>query len=149
MFFVNGTNDFAYWMESYKKTYDLVQGERNLCITVNMPHGHEVGWAPKEIGLFIDEHLIGGTPLPKIALAGAAEGEVAAAVSTVTKLKSAGLHYTTDPAKSPDRKWETVQAVIDGGRISAPAPPTGTKIWFFTVTDERDAVVSSELVIGE
>ncbi len=146
VFFVNGTNDFAYWMESYAKTYGLVEGERNLCITVNMPHGHEAGWAPKEIGLFIDQYCIGGTPLPKLTDAGIADGAARATVHAATALQSAELHYTTDTARSPDRKWETVPATISGNTIHAAAPPESTTICFFTVVDARDAVVSSALV---
>jgi hypothetical protein len=56
MLFVNGTNDFAYPLDSYQRSYRLVKN-RNLCIMVNMPHGHPQGWAPKEIGLFVDHHL--------------------------------------------------------------------------------------------
>ena len=33
-------------------------------IQVNTPHGHPSGWAPNEIGPFIDSHCIGGKPLP-------------------------------------------------------------------------------------
>lgn len=146
VFFVNGTNDFAYWMESYAKTYGLVKGARNYCITVNMPHGHEAGWAPKEIGLFIDQYLIGGTPMAKVENAEATGDTVHATVQSEMPLKTAALHYTTDTRRSPDRVWETTPAVFDAGRIHAPAPPADTKIWFFTVTDERDAVVSSPLV---
>ncbi len=29
-----------------------------------MRHGHPPGWAPEEIGLFIDSKCRGGTPLP-------------------------------------------------------------------------------------
>src|SRR5262245_7807203 len=52
--FVNGTNDFAYPLDSYKKSYQLVK-DRNLCVTVKMPHGHSQGWAPVEIGIFADQ----------------------------------------------------------------------------------------------
>ena len=41
VFFINGTNDFAYPLDSYAKTYGLVKSERDFRITVNMPHGHQ------------------------------------------------------------------------------------------------------------
>src|SRR6266478_560879 len=62
--FVNGTNDFAYPLDSYQKSYRLVKN-RALCVTVNLPHGHGEGWAPVEIGLFVDQHLRGAKPLAK------------------------------------------------------------------------------------
>jgi PhoPQ-activated pathogenicity-related protein len=66
VFFVNGTNDFAYPLDSHSRTYGLVKGRRNLRITINMPHGHQQGWAPKEIGLFVDQYLTGGVPLATV-----------------------------------------------------------------------------------
>ena len=38
--FVNGTNDFAYPLDSYQKSYQLVKVPTDLCVTVKMPHGH-------------------------------------------------------------------------------------------------------------
>ena len=76
VFFLNGTNDFAYPLDSCAKTYGLVKGKRNFRITVNMPHSHQHGWAPKEIGLFIDQYLTGGTPLPTVSRPQLANGKV-------------------------------------------------------------------------
>ncbi len=149
VFFINGTNDFAYWLESYAKTYALVGGERNLCITVRMPHGHEVGWAPKEIGLFIDQYLTNGSPLPKIGIPATAEGEIRAKVTAKTALKSAALHYTSDIGPNSERNWQTVAATVDGNQIRVPAPPPDTRIWFLTASDARNATVSTELVLRE
>jgi len=46
MLFVNGTNDFAYPLDSYMKSYTLPKGPRSIRVTVKMPHGHGAGWAP-------------------------------------------------------------------------------------------------------
>ncbi len=148
VFFVNGTNDFAYWLESYKNTYDLVDGERNFRITVNMPHGHQVGWAPKEIGLFIDQHLIEGEPLAKLKRPGIVNEKASVNLSTQTELIGAKLHYTLDTKANKDREWITVDAVIRNNSIQAPAPPEEAKIWFFTLMGSRNAIVSSELVFS-
>lgn len=148
MFFVNGTNDFAYWLESYAKTYNSVSAERNYRITVNMPHGHGVGWAPQEIGLFVDEHLIDGTALPRIATPSLENGKVVADIKSETTIVSSALHYTTDELPNEERTWTTVEAKVVDGRFVAAAPPTDAKIWFLTATDERDAIVSSELVFS-
>ncbi|MBS0260973.1 MAG: acetylxylan esterase, partial [Planctomycetes bacterium] len=37
---VNGTNDFAYPMDSWQKSYRLPTGDSTLCLRVRMPHGH-------------------------------------------------------------------------------------------------------------
>ena len=149
VFFINGTNDFAYWLESYAKTYGLVNSERNTCITVRMPHGHEAGWAPKEIGLFVDQYLVNGSPLPEMGTPEMAGGEVRARVRTRTALKSAALHYTTDTTPNSERNWQTVPATIDGKTIRVQAPPPNAGIWFLTAQDKRRAIVSTELVFAE
>jgi dienelactone hydrolase len=64
--FVNGTNDFAYPLDSYRKSYRAVPGERQLCVTVRMPHSHPAGWKPVEIGLFVDSVIRDGLPLPRL-----------------------------------------------------------------------------------
>src|SRR5262249_12413151 len=60
--FVNGTNDFAYPLDSYMKTYHEVPGKKQIRVTVKMPHSHPDGWAPAEIGMFIDQYLRDGQP---------------------------------------------------------------------------------------
>lgn len=148
--FVNGTNDFAYPLDSYKKSYRLVK-DRTLCVTVNMPHGHPQGWAPKEIGLFIDRHLKGGPGLPGIG----AEPTVDEASKSVTvgftceKPKSAALHWTSDTGPWKERRWKTVPARAEGGRLTADLPADRPLVLFLTLTDERGATVSTETLTLE
>jgi len=44
--------------------------------------------------------------------------------------------------------WESAPARIEGKTIISPAPPDGATIWFLTVADSREAIVSSELVFA-
>jgi len=146
VFFVNGTNDFAYPLDSYSKTYGLVKSERNFRITVNMPHGHQQGWEPKEIGLFVDQYLKDGIPLAKIMKPQIDNGKVRAKIKSKTALISANLLYTKGTMPINKLDWESVPAHIEGNFIVSPAPPDEATIWFLTVTDNREAIVSSELV---
>ncbi len=145
--FINGTNDFAYPLDSYAKTYGLV-GERDFRITVNMPHGHQEGWLPGEIGLFIDSHLRGGKRLSKVLRPQIIDGQAIAQTRAETNLVSAALHYTTETGPINKRNWQTVPARIEGTSVIAAAPPQEATLWFFTVTDERRAVTSSEMMFG-
>ena len=43
IFFVNGTNDFAYLPDIYKQSYQLIKGERNFQLTVEMGLGQPQG----------------------------------------------------------------------------------------------------------
>jgi cephalosporin-C deacetylase-like acetyl esterase len=145
VFFVNGTNDFAYPLDSYSKTYNLVNSKRNYRITVNMPHGHKQGWEPDEIGLFVDQYLKEGTPLPRIMRPELTDNEVRVKVKSKTPLTSANLHYTTGTVPINKLNWESIPARVEDKRIISSTPPDEATIWFFTVSDNRGAVVSSEL----
>ena len=145
--FVNGTNDFAYPLDSYQKSFDAVPGAKQLRVSVNLPHGHPQGWAPTEIGLFIDHHLGRGSALPILADPNIENGRVRVAVKSETKLKQAALHYTTDGDAINKRTWKTVAGTIDGDSLSVDAAPSEATVWFVTVTDERDALVSTRMMI--
>ena len=125
--FVNGTNDFAYPLGSYRKSYRLVRGPRTLSVQVRMPHGHPQGWAPKEIGLFVDSVLKGGEPLPRLGDLSIAGGHASATIDPEVPIASAQLHYTTDTGPWQKRDWKSLdpQAVgrQDQGRPSRGLPP--------------------------
>src|SRR5207249_2399192 len=91
--FVNGTNDFAYPLGSYQKSYRLVK-DRTLCVTVKMPHGHPQGWAPVEIGLFVDQHLRGGRPLARVEAVRRVGGRVAVRFRAEVPVVRAAFHVT-------------------------------------------------------
>lgn len=152
MLFVNGTNDFAYPLDSYQKSYRLVK-DRNLCVTVNMPHGHPQGWAPKEIGLFVDQHLRSGKPLFRFdTLDGRLErkdSEIRIAIIQTHEIQSVAAHWTID-TKIPwqKRKWHSAKAMQMVGNATdfytVTLPKDRPLIYFLTATDERGAVVSTE-----
>ncbi len=95
----------------YQQSYRRVKN-RNLSVTVNMPHGHRQGWAPKEIGLFVDQHLYGGKPLFRFddpdARIDRKDDALTVAILQTHEIKSASAHWTVD-TKSPwqKRKWES------------------------------------------
>ncbi len=148
IFFVNGTNDRFYRLDSYSKTYQLVKTNGNYRITVNMPHSHQAGWAPPEIGLFIDQYINEGLPLPIIAAPRLTNGQIKAEVQTRTTLTAATLHYTTGTIPINELTWQSIPARIENQAIIAPVPPQDAAIWFLTATDNRNATVSSKLVFS-
>jgi len=152
MLFVNGTNDFAYPLDSYQKSYRLVKN-RNLCVTVNMPHGHPQGWAPKEIGLFVDQHLRGGKALFRfdnidVRIEQKDIGFMVAILQT-HDIKSVSIHWTIDSANPwQKRKWEsrTAQRLVGNATdfFKVVLPNDRPLVYFLTATDERGATVSTE-----
>jgi dienelactone hydrolase len=145
--FVNGTNDFAYPLDSYMRSFSLVESPKNIRITVDMPHGHPPGWAPAEIGAFVDQHLRGGRPLPRLGTPAVQNGRCSAGSESVTRIVQASLHYASGSGPINTREWTTVPAVIEDAGIAA-ALPEDAAVWFLTATDERDLTVSSEVVFA-
>ena len=145
--FVNGTHDVHYPLDSYQKSFDLVPGEKAIRIEPKMKHSHQAGWESKEIGIFIDSYCKGETPLltiigePKLGKS----GEAVVSFSGDGKVKKAQLHYTSESGLRSKREWKQLDAEVDELKkvIKAGPVPPNANTWFFTVTDVRDAMVSS------
>ena len=141
--FVSGTNDFAYPLDSYQKSYRLVPGQVNLRIEVNMPHGHAPGWTPKEIGLFVDSVLTGGDPLPRLGRMTTVNGRASAAFVAKQPVVKAQLHYTSDTVPWQSRKWISKDAKIAGHTVQVELPKERPLTYFLSVTDQRGAMTST------
>lgn len=144
--FVNGTNDFAYPLDSYQKSYRAVPGPIDLRIEVQMKHSHVHGWAPKEIGLYVDSVLTGGKPLPRLGPIHCEGNSIHAHVTNKAKIASGKFHYTTDSGPWKERKWETTEARVAEGTVHAELPTTRPIVFYLSATDERGAMVSTEHV---
>jgi dienelactone hydrolase len=150
--FMNGTNDFAYPLDSYQKSYRLVPGRKELRIEVRMPHGHAQGWAPKEIGIFVDSVLRGGDPLPRLGPICTTEGKVAshvtarvtAPLTAKVPLVGAQLHYTADAGPWQKRTWHSVDAKLADALVEADLPAERPLVYYLSVTDRRGAMVTTE-----
>ncbi len=143
--FVNGTNDFAYPLDSYMRSFDAVPGQKQLRITVNLPHGHPAGWAPVEIEVFVNQHLRDGVPLPVLGPAQIQDGQVLAAYQSSSPIQRASLHVTHDDGPINQRKWTTTAAQLSDEKVSVAQPDAKATAWFLTLTDDRGAVVSSRV----
>ena len=142
--FLNGTNDFAYPLDSYQKSYRAVPGPVDLRVEVRMRHGHQQGWAPKEIGLYVDAGLKGGDPLPRLGKMTVADGKVSAAVTAKVPVVKGQLHFAPATGSWRGRKWESVEAKVADGTVSADLPAARPLVFYLSVTDRRDAMVSTE-----
>ena len=146
--FVNGTNDKHYPLSSYLRSFNLVKSAKQIRIGVNMRHSHQAGWAPAEIGLFIDQHVNRGQPLPQLSSPKTEKRKVSAEISFALPLKRVQLHFTTDAGPLVDRKWQSQDASLSGKTISASVPAEAT-IWMLSATDSRNAMVSTPVVFQE
>ncbi len=144
--FLNGTNDFAYPMDSYAKSCALVRTEKNYSIQLRMPHGHIFDF--KEFFSFADQYLKGGVPMPVVSKPELKNGKLTATVKASTKLVSARLHYTTGPhAKNKSRPWMTKELIVEGNNIKGESPPKEATAWYVDLTDVRKFLVSSEVIV--
>jgi dienelactone hydrolase len=144
--FVNGTHDVHYPLDSYQKSFDRIpHDKKQMRVTVKMPHGHPPGWAPAEIGLFIDSHCIAGKPLAIPGQPTRQDDQIHLPYTSAHPISKAHLHYTTGDGPRAKREWQSLDATITAQTIIAPAPPAEANTWFLTLTDDRDATVSSDI----
>ena len=144
-FWVNGTHDVHYVLDSYAKSYALAQGPRTFRIQPKMPHGHDSGWKPEEIGIYVDSLLRGGNPLPEVGEMRVEGSTVTVPVQSRTKLVEAELHYTTANGKRSEREWRSLPAILGEGRVVAEGLPAEANTWLVTITDERGALVTTSV----
>jgi len=142
--FTNGTNDFAYPLDSYRKSCRLVPGRVDLRVEVRMPHGHPQGWAPKEIGLYVDGVLKGGDPLPRLGPMKTAAGKASAALTAKVAVVKGQIHWTNDTGPWQNRYWSSTDARIRDGTVEADLPAGRPIVYYLSVTDRRGALVSTE-----
>ena len=141
--FLNGSNDFAYPLDSYRASYRLVPAKlRHVSVVLNLPHGHI--WTFDEVDVFVDSVLRGGPPLPGLGRTKINGDRVSATVVSPRPIKQAALHYTTDTGEWQKRRWQTLPAELNGRTISARLPGQRPVVWYLSVTDERGLRVSTE-----
>lgn len=146
MLWVNGTNDFAYPMDSWQKSYRLTKGPRTLSLQLRMPHGHgPAGENPEEIHAFANSRLRDGPPLPKITGQGREGNKVWATYESKSPPAAGYLLYTTDAGKWQDRQWSAIAAQLDPAarRIDASLPEK-VAVYYLNLVDDKMRVVSSE-----
>lgn len=150
IFFVNGTNDFAYPLDSFMKSHaDVRRAAKNVRIEVDMPHGHEPGWAPPEIAAFIDAAVRGSPRLPVLDTPVLADESARCRVTAGGPVAQATLVSTTAPGPINKLTWRTVPAEVHiDGTLVAPRPPADTRAFFFTATTSAGLMVSSPAVIA-
>jgi len=140
--FLNGSNDFAYPMDSYRKSYELVRPHlRTVSVIVRLKHGHY--WDFGEVDAFVDSVLIGGKPLAKLQPMQITGTTAAARADSPVPLKKAELHYTTDTGEWQKREWKTAGAGLNAQRISARLPAERPLACYLSITDDRGVRVST------
>lgn len=146
MLWLNGTCDFAYPMDSWRKSARLPHGSRTLCLRVNMPHGHGgPGENPEEIHAFAESLFRGKPALATIVSQTVNEDSMAVEYKSGARVVKAELNYTTDAGAWQKRTWRAATAELHPGEHRASASlPAGVTAFYLNLIDERGLVVSSE-----
>ncbi len=145
MLWVDGTNDFAYPLDSLQKSYRLPTGPRTLCMKVRMPHGHPPGQTPEEIRRLRGFNRWRRSTAGESQAAGPGWAERLGRCRIVRTAARAELNYSKDQGVWQNRKWETILATIDpsGKKVTATLPQ-GTKVYYLNLIDSRGLIVSTE-----
>jgi dienelactone hydrolase len=139
MLFINGTNDFAYFVENWQKTANLA-GNAQYAMVPELKHSHLHGAEPGEIYRFISTLL-----------------EDKNYFNSSIKLKQKGrefgysireasgevyLVYTADTTRSPDRDWQRIPLDKAKGKVTI---PSDAKLWYIYWIDRWGNRRSSEV----
>jgi dienelactone hydrolase len=145
---VDGTNDFAYPMDSLQKSYRLTKASRTLCIRVRMPHAHGgPGENPAEILAFADNIFKSGPALSVITGQGRDNDRAWITYESEAPSLTAELLFTKDTGIWQDRKWEKLKAFVNKKTNTVTAIlPEGVKVYYINLIDKNGLVVSSEHV---
>ena len=145
--FLNGSNDFAYPLDSYQKSYEQVEGPMTLSVRIRLPHGHI--WTFREVDCFVDSVLKDGEPLPKLKPMKVTAGVATSSYASRVPVTKAELNYTTETGEWQKRLWKSVPAEVVNGKITAQLPVERPLVCYLSIIDERDVTVSTPHVTLE
>lgn len=141
--FCNWVSDKHFRPDSWKKTCRLVKPElRHTAYRIRMGHAHPPSGDPPEVAVFADAMAKNGEPLPRLF---SRTSDCAVYTSSVP-LKQAEFHYTEDAGDWTGRRWQTAPAALDRENRTVRAEiPARATAWFFSITDSRNCIGSSEM----
>src|SRR5690606_22809745 len=144
MLFINGTNDFAYFVENWHRTAKLAPNHR-LSLIPEMKHSHPHGAEPAEIFNFINYHLGQGSGFSSFEEVNI-EGEMLKAniKKVPNDIDAIYLVYTKDTSRSPERKWDIKELKFKENTIATVIPEEAL-LWYLYLIEENGNRVSSGL----
>ena len=152
LLFVNGTNDPAFFLDSYIKTYQLAK-KKQLSLQIGLKHGYYtegMGYEIREPYFFIDHYLKRAPGLPVFSNEKRSrDGSLKATLQYNVPIEKAWLHYTTDTTGNLlERKWEKKELLIRRNKIKSGMPPTGSVMWYLHVVDKQGLQSSGKIHVS-
>lgn len=143
--FLNGTNDFAYPLDSHRKTVEQMSPDlATVSIQLRLKHGHI--WTFGVVDAFIDSHINNGPPLAQVGEIRVRKGVASAAIlNGVSGIRSVKLLYTPDTGPWQKRKWMQTDGVFDRatGHLTAELPQERPLTFLLQATDSQGFQTSS------
>lgn len=140
---INGTNDSNFAMTVTKQSSEALSYPATLRYSLRLKHNNTYVTNLEEIAAFADTVIYGADPMPEVATPTISGSTAQVSYTSSVGLSSAQLLYTTDDGTWYDRYWSATDATISGNNITANIPAGATTI-YFTATDSRGLMVSSE-----
>lgn len=129
MLFVNGTNDFAYFVENWQKTANLAPDARYSLIP-ELKHSHLHGAEPEEIYRFISTELESKSQFNSSIKLKRKGREVNYSINQASEDRY--LVYTADAKRSPEREWKILPLEQAKGKVSIPSE---ANLWYIYWVD--------------
>lgn len=140
--FLNGTNDFAYPLDSYRKTIEQVAPELvTTAVQLNLPHGHIFNFPI--VKHFMDANLKNKSPLIQLDVLKIIDDQATAKITNGTSAVNSELLYTIDRGPWQQRKWKVLRGKCDDESISAKIPPDRPIAFYLQATDSRGLKTST------
>ncbi|MDN3690179.1 alpha/beta hydrolase family protein [Cyclobacterium jeungdonense] len=140
MLFVNGTNDFAYFVENWQKTANLASNAQYSMIP-ELKHSHLHGAEPGEIYSFIRTQLENKAEF--ISSIKLSRKGSQARYSIAPAPKEVYLAYTPDDKRSPERDWQLIPLDKAKGKVTI---PSDARLWYIYWVDESGNRRSGEVL---
>lgn len=117
-FFLAGTNDVAFPLDSLQKTLNAVSDVRSL-VHVEYSHNHIISWEEETVFRFADA-MSTGSRLPRIGNIFRQDDHLLADLTDAPEPVNVTFNWTRGSGWWNGRKWESSAAEYRNGRISAP-----------------------------
>jgi uncharacterized protein YjdB/dienelactone hydrolase len=142
--FINGTNDYNFAMPCNQWSAQHVDGQ--LRFSLGFGHSNLAVLKLNELYSFANQVVYDSVAMPDFGTPTFNSSNVASvSVSSEIGLSSAELLYTLDDGYWYEREWLSMDATISGDTLTATLPDS-TTTFFFTATDSRDLMLTSEYV---
>ncbi|MFD2328004.1 alpha/beta hydrolase family protein [Cohnella sp. GCM10020058] len=148
MLWATGTNDRAFYLNSWEKTYGQAKGARTLRLLPNWEHDYNTPWSTQEFFIYADSFTKDEIPLLRVTSSGQSGTVAWAYYEEKRTVQNVNLLYTTDSGSYDSRNWQLKLAARDDREKKLLCTiPVNATAYCFLIEDSNGLKISSDLVI--